>query len=355
MIAPADTRVTAIGGGHGLSRTLAALCHLDLSPTAVVSIADDGGSSGRLRRDYGGAPPGDLRRALSTLVRDPVSRHLLEHRFPSGELAGHALGNLLLLAAAEIHGGDLERGLEVLGGVFGTRGRVVPAALQPVDLDADLRDGSQVHGQKAITGTSGLQRVRLDPPGVAAAPGALQAVREADAVVLGPGSLFTSLLPPLLLAGMAEALAETSATTILVANIREQPGETTGMDLADHLDVLFAHLPAGLRLDVLVANSQPHDRVAPALAPITSHPRIDRVVTARIADDTGSHDATALAAVLDPLLVGSPPAASNSSSGASPIGRPDRADASPVGTDSSGPSPEPSDLEPGHPSPSGGS
>lgn len=302
MTAGAGPRVTAIGGGHGLSRTLAALCHLGLSPTAVVSIADDGGSSGRLRRDYGGAPPGDLRRALSTLVRDPVSRHLLEHRFPSGELAGHALGNLLLLAAADIHGGDLERGLEVLGEVFGTRGRVVPAALEPVDLDAVLRDGSQVHGQKAITGTSGLHRVRLDPPHVPAAPGALRAVIDADAVVIGPGSLFTSLLPPLLLAGMAAALVETSATTIMVANIREQPGETTGMDLADHLDVLFDHLPSAVRLDVLVANSQPHDRVAPALAPIASHPRIDRVVTAAIADASGGHDVVALAAVLDSLL-----------------------------------------------------
>lgn len=304
MTPTADTRVTAIGGGHGLSRTLTALCHLGLSPTAVVSIADDGGSSGRLRRDYGGAPPGDLRRALSTLVRDPVSRHLLEHRFPSGELAGHALGNLLLLAAADIHGGDLERGLEVLGSVFGTRGRVVPAALEAVDLAADLRDGREVHGQKAITGTAGVHRVRLDPADVPAAPGALEAVREADAVVLGPGSLFTSLLPPLLLGGMAAALAETPATTILVANIREQPGETTGMDLTDHLEVLFDHLPASVRLDVLVANSQPHDRVAPALAPITAHPRIDRIVTAAVADAAGGHDALALADALAPLVAG---------------------------------------------------
>ncbi|MBY5161696.1 gluconeogenesis factor YvcK family protein [Salsipaludibacter albus] len=298
---PGPVRVTAIGGGHGLARTLTALCDLGLAPTAVVSVADDGGSSGRLRRDFGTIPPGDLRRALSTLVRDPVTRHLLEHRFTGGDVDGHALGNLLLLAAADIHGGDVARGLDVLATMFGTRGTVVPAAARPVDLRAWLADGTEVDGQKAITTTSGVRRVRLVPPDVDAADAAVEAVLAADLVVVGPGSLFTSLLPPLLLPRLARALVDTGATTVLVANLREQPGETTGMDMADHLDVLFAHLPDDLVMDVLVANARLEDPVAPALAAPEHHPRIRRVVTAPLADARGGHDPQALAAVLGPL------------------------------------------------------
>lgn len=305
--APTRPRVTAIGGGHGLARTLAALTDLGLSPTAVVSVADDGGSSGRLRRDYGTIPPGDLRRALSTLVRDPLSRHLLEHRFDQGDLDGHALGNLLLLAAADVHGGDVARGLEVLSGLFGTRGTVVPAAMAPLDLEAELDDGRVVHGQKAITTTAGVRRIRLVPGDVDATPRAVAAVEEADLVVIGPGSLFTSLLPPLLLPGIAEGLEARNDPTALVANLREQPGETTGMDLTTHLDVLFEHLPDGLDLDVLVANAAPPvtgeaTPVAPALVAPTSHPRIGRVVTAPLVDPRGGHDPSALGAVLATLL-----------------------------------------------------
>lgn len=315
MPVPPGLRVTVIGGGHGLSRTLTALCELGLSPTAVVSIADDGGSSGRLRRDYGGVPPGDLRKALSTLVRDPVARHLLEHRFADGEIGGHALGNLLLMAAADIHGGDTAQGLAVLSGLFGTRGRVVPAADAPVDVQGVLADGRVVHGQVAVANTAGVRRVRLVPDDVPASAAALAAVEEAEAVVVGPGSLLTSLVPPLLLPGMAATLAGTTATTILVGNIREQPGETSGMDLQAHLDVLFAHLPDDLSLDVLVANSRPHDDVAPSLAPLEAHARIGRVLLADVADDAGNHDTTALAAALADAL---PRAARGSTGGAGP-------------------------------------
>lgn len=301
--------VTAIGGGHGLARTLTALSDLGLSPTAVVSVADDGGSSGRLRRDFGTIPPGDLRRALSTLVRDPVSRHLLEHRFDGGDIDGHALGNLVLLAAADIHGGDIARGLEVLAGMFGTRGTVLPASAQPVDLEAERGDGDVVVGQERITHTPGIRRVRLVPSDAQAAPAAVAAVRDADLVVVGPGSLFTSLLPPLLLRGIADALVATRAITVLVANLREQPGETTGMSLDDHLDVFFAHAPDPLTLDVLVANSEPVDLVAPALVAPATHPRFGRIVVADLADRGGGHDPRALAAVLGDLLDHAPPRA----------------------------------------------
>ncbi len=294
-------RVTAIGGGHGLSRTLRALTDLPVDITAVVSMADDGGSSGRLRRTYGVPPPGDLRRALSTLVTDPTTRRLLEHRFTGDELGGHALGNLLLLAAAELHGEDLEQGADALGELFATRGRVLPANLDPVELEADLADGAAVHGQERITRTPGVHRVRLDPVDARATPTAVAAVRDADLVVLGPGSLFTSLIPPLLLADLAAALSDTTATTALVANLREQPGETTGMDLADHLDTLFAHLPPDLDLDVLLANSVPRDDIAPGLAPVDGHPRIGRVVVTTLVDRAGGHDVAALARELGAL------------------------------------------------------
>ncbi len=190
----------------------------------------------------------------------------------------------------------------MLSSLLGTRGNVVPAAVAPVDLDAVLADGTTVRGQGEISATAGVRRVSLRPADADAAPAAVAAVTDADLVVVGPGSLFTSLLPPLLLPRLAEALARTSATTVLVANLREQPGETSGLDMAGHLDVLFDHLPDDLVLDVLVANSAPHDEVAPALVAPRRHDRIARVVTAPLAGPRGGHDPAALATVLEPLV-----------------------------------------------------
>lgn len=295
----------AIGGGHGLSRSLTAMRIHGWRPTAVVSVADDGGSSGRLRRDLDVSPPGDLRLALSTLCPDPVRRGLLEYRFEGGDLAGHALGNLVLLAGAALRDGDLTAGLEMLAELFGARGRVVPVCEQGLDLEATLVDGTVVHGQERVTRTQDVARVRLTPADVAANPVAITAIEEADLVVIGPGSLFTSLVPPLLVSGIVAALHATTATTVVVANIRQQRGETSGMDLQQHVDALFGHLPDDLGIDVVVVNDGRVDASewsgVDALGTQVSHPRIGRVVTADVADAHGNHDPVRLAAVLRDL------------------------------------------------------
>lgn len=294
-------RVVAVGGGHGLSRSLAALARLDVDTTAVVAMADDGGSSGRLRRDLGVSPPGDLRKALATLLDDDELSTWLEHRFEVGELAGHSLGNLMLIAMQETRGGDLVGALDRLGALFGARGRVLPSTREGVELVADGRDG-RVTGQAAIARSSGHRTVHLDPPDVAATPEAVAAIDAADLVVFGPGSLFTSILPNVLVREIAEALARTRAELLLVANLREQPGETTGMDLSAHLDVFRDHLP-GRPLDRLLAHAGP----APAgpgvhLVAPRSHPYVRRIETADLLDGADGHDPLALAAALAGVL-----------------------------------------------------
>lgn len=293
--------VVAIGGGHGLSRSLAALTRLEVDTTAVVAMADDGGSSGRLRRDLGVGPPGDLRKALASLVPDDELARWFEHRFEAGELAGHSLGNLMLIAMQAIRGNDLVSALDRLGGLLGARGRVLPSTVEGVELVAE-GSGGRTTGQAAIARTSGHERVFLDPPDVDAPDEAVAAIGQADLVVFGPGSLFTSILPNVLVNRIAQALVDTPATLLLVANLREQPGETQGMDLGAHLDVLRAHLPRR-RLDVLLAHAGPA-RAGPGarLVAPTGHPHVDRIVTADLLDGSDGHDPVRLAASLGDVL-----------------------------------------------------
>ena len=294
----AGRRVVAVGGGHGSARTLAALRILGVRTTAVVSVADDGGSSGRLRREHAVVALGDLRAALLALapadaVRD-VLRELVAHRFAAGDLGGHSLGNLILLARLEARGGDLVATLDDVGELLGVVGRVLPSATDEVTLVAETSDGV-VRGQAAVAATRGIGRVRLEP----AAPGApsevVAALTAADLVLLGPGSLFTSVLPNLLVPDVAAALAAGGARTVLVANLREQVGETEGMTLSAHLDALRAHVP-GLRLDaVLVDPASPLGAAPPAGGP--------PVVAAPLAGPRGiSHEPALLAAAIADLL-----------------------------------------------------
>lgn len=295
-------RVVAIGGGHGLSRTLGALGLLDdVAVTAVVAMADDGGSSGRLRRDLGVVPPGDLRKALSSLVVDPEHTRWLEHRFSAGELAGHSLGNLMLVGLHQVLGGELVGALDRLGEVLGVRGRVLPSTTDAVMLVAEGRDG-EVSGQATISRTSGHERVRLDPPDATAAPEAVSAIEDADLVVLGPGSLFTSILPNVLVPGVAKALVATTAPVVMIANLREQPGETEGLDMGAHLDVLAAHLP-DRPVDVLVTHAGPPPRgPGRRLVPPATHPHVREMVAADLLDGSDGHAPAALARVLGDLL-----------------------------------------------------
>jgi uncharacterized cofD-like protein len=285
--------VVAIGGGHGLSRVLAALRRHDADLSAVVTVADDGGSSGRLRRELGVLPPGDLRMALLALARNEALADVLAHRFSAGALAPHALGNLLLVALAEQAGGDFLAALERAATLLDCAGRVLPATLDPVSLRARIA-GRHVEGQVSVMHAGGpVEAIWLDPPDAMACEPAVEAVAAADVLVLGPGSLFTSVIAPLLVPGLAAAVAASPARTVYVANLRTQPGETSGMDLADHVDALRRFVP-GLQVDDVVVHDGPEGfgRVV----------RADLVERRPDGSPGGGHDADRLAAALGPLL-----------------------------------------------------
>jgi len=258
--------VVALGGGHGLAASLAALRRVTPDVTAIVTVADDGGSSGRLRRDYGVLPPGDLRMALAALCDDDewgtTWSRLVQHRFGgAGELAGHATGNLLLTALWELLG-DPVAGLDWLGRMLRIRGRVLPMAAVPLEIVATVEgvdparphEESIVRGQASVAVTPGrvrsIELVPGDPPSV---PEAVSAVLSADWVVFGPGSWFTSVLPHLLVPSLASALAATSARRVVALNLVPQPGETEGFSPHRHLEVLADHAPS-LSFDVVLAD-----------------------------------------------------------------------------------------------------
>lgn len=261
-------RAVALGGGHGLSATLAALRTVTDSLTAIVTVADNGGSSGRIRRELGGLPPGDLRMALAALCGDDewgrTWADVLQHRFggpTEGGLHGHAVGNLLIAALWE-RLGDPVRALDWVGRLLGARGRVLPMSTVPLEIEAlvsgaDPADPTAIgviRGQHELAVTPGrVLSVRLSPPEPPAAPEAAAAIRAADWTVLGPGSWFTSVIPHLLVPELAEALAETSARKLLVFNLSPQPGETDGFSAEQHIEVLADHCP-GLRLDLVLAD-----------------------------------------------------------------------------------------------------
>jgi uncharacterized cofD-like protein len=249
-------RVTALGGGHGLFASLASLRRLPVDLTAVVTIADDGGSSGRLREEFGVLPPGDLRMALAALCGDDewgeTWARVLQHRFAgSGEMRGHVVGNLLIVSLWE-QLGDPVAALDWVGRLLGARGRVLPMALTPIDISAEVSglDPSDpsalttVRGQVAIASSPGsIESISLIPPDLRPCPEAVAAVREADLVVLGPGSWFTSVLPHLMVPALREALVETDGHLVVVLNLAPQDGETEGYAAADHLAVLLDHAP----------------------------------------------------------------------------------------------------------------
>ncbi len=276
-------RIVALGGGHGLYASLSALRLLDVDVTAVVTVADDGGSSGRIRRELGVLPPGDLRMALSALATGelasaghPVTSGqpasgtsgalpwstVLQHRMGgAGALAGHPIGNLLLTGLMELHD-DAVTALDAVAGLVGARGRVLPMAARPLDLIAEVTSVDpddpvqfrRIRGQSAIAATAGrVKSVRLLPANASACPEAVQAILAADAVILGPGSWFTSVIPHLLVRGLTKALTATEARLITVLNLEPQVGETDGFSPEEHLRVLHEHC-ARLRVDVVVAD-----------------------------------------------------------------------------------------------------
>jgi len=258
--------VVALGGGHGLAASLNALQLITDRITAVVTVADDGGSSGRLRTEFDVLPPGDLRMALAALCDDTEWGHqwsdVLQHRFDGvGPLGGHAVGNLLIVSLWDLLG-DTVGGLDLVGRLLNARGRVLPMAAVPLNIEANVMGAdpgrpleiTTVQGQVAVATTQGgVLSVRLNPEEPPACEEAVAAIRAADSVILGPGSWFTSVMPHLLVPGIRDALMDTPAQRILTLNLVMQTGETVGFSPENHLEVLAAHAPE-LHLDVVLAD-----------------------------------------------------------------------------------------------------
>jgi uncharacterized cofD-like protein len=254
-------RIVAIGGGTGLSTLLRGLKEHTSNLTAIVTVADDGGSSGVLREELGIPPVGDIRNCIVALAdAEPLMSEVLQYRFPAtaGEangLAGHALGNLLIAAMTAVEGGDFEDGIRLMNRILAVRGRVLPVSPTPITLHARTTDGTVVDGQSHVMRTTDIERVWISPEDVEASEDALIAIAEAELIVLGPGSLYTSLLPSLLIPAIRDAILTAAAPRIFVCNVATQEGETTGFDLAAHVEALVAHTSPNL-IDIVIANNQ---------------------------------------------------------------------------------------------------
>jgi uncharacterized cofD-like protein len=291
-------RVTGIGGGHGLASTLMAARHYAEDIAAVVTVADDGGSSGKLTRELGIPPPGDIRNCLVALAGDADRADLYQHRFQEGALTGHTVGNLIIAALTEMTG-DFAEAVAAAGRMLGCEGRVYPATSEMVTLMAQVR-GGVVRGQVAVAQTKDpIQALFLEPRTPRADAGAVQAILEADQVVLGPGSLFTSLIATILVPGVRRALQETRAQRVFVCNARMQKGETEGLDAAAHVESVLAHAGAHA-VDVVVVQTPvlPVDGVDVSSLEGSGV----RVVAASVASESGAHDPERLARVLTSLV-----------------------------------------------------
>jgi uncharacterized cofD-like protein len=314
---PLNPRVAALGGGHGLFASLSALRRVTRRLTAIVTVADDGGSSGVLRRDFGVLPPGDLRMALAALCGDDpwgtTWSRVVQHRFPAGTgLAGHTVGNVLIVALWDLLG-DTVQGLDWVGRLLGAHGRVLPMSSVPLELAAEVvgadparpTEVTTVRGQVACASTTGRVRsVSLIPADPPACPEAVAAIRDADWVVLGPGSWFTSVLPHLLVPGLADALVSTPARRLVTLNLAPQPGETHGFSPHAHLEVLADHAPR-LTVDVVLADRR---AASGAVAELEKAAGLlgGRLVLADLAMPDGSprHDPRRLAGALAEIFEG---------------------------------------------------
>ena len=309
-------KVVAFGGGHGLSASLDALRRVTDNLTAVVTVADDGGSSGRLRDEFGVLPPGDLRMALAALAGDDdwgrLWAQLYQHRFAgNGDLGGHAVGNVILAGLMDILG-DPVAALAMSGRLLGAAGRVLPLSTVPLDIVADVigLDAAdpgasvEVRGQVAVATTPGqVVAVRLDPADPPGCPEAVEAIHAADWAVLGPGSWFTSVIPHLLVPDVGKALGGTNARRLLALNLSPQPGETDGFSPATHLEVLAAHAPE-LEADVVLADERAVGRSLTELEDAAAAFGA-RLVVARVArvDAPAQHDPVQLAAAYHDIFM----------------------------------------------------
>ncbi len=268
-------KIVAIGGGTGLSTLLRGLKQYSANITAIVTVADDGGSSGRLREEIGVLPPGDIRNCMAALAdEEKLLTELFQYRFQAGEgLTGHSFGNLFLTAMTAITGRDFEKAIAASSKVLAIRGKVLPATLSDVRLWARLEDGRFVEGESNITEAGGkISQIGCFPENPPGLPAALQAISEADYIVMGPGSLYTSIIPNLLVPEIREALAKVKVPRIYVCNIMTQPGETDGYSVSDHIKAINRVCGQRIFDAVLVQRTSPSDVVIKHYAKEQSHP-----------------------------------------------------------------------------------
>lgn len=292
-------RVVAIGGGHGLAATLRAVRRLTPEITAVVSVADDGGSSGRLRADRDRPAPGDLRKCLVALAdENGAQRRLarsLEHRFDGTGLQGHALGNLMIVALSESgtgapDDGGLVEALDDLAQLLGVVGRVLPTSTEPLHLRANLGRDSVV-GQVAVAECNSIDTVSIEPPDAVATPEAIDAIERADTILVGPGSLYTSVLAATVVPGITEAIRAADAPLVYICNLRPQDDETADYDVAGHVEALARH---GLEPDVVLYDP----------STIGDASGVPNTVAAQMSTPSGlAHDPERLAAALEPFVL----------------------------------------------------
>ncbi|HHX09756.1 MAG TPA: YvcK family protein [Firmicutes bacterium] len=247
-------KIVVIGGGTGLATVLRGLKAFDYDITAIVTVADDGGSSGLLRKDMGILPPGDIRNCLLALAEaEPEMAALFNHRFSRGKLKGHNFGNLFLAAMTEMTG-DFQEAIRAMSRILAVKGKVLPATLSDVILVAEMEDGSVVLGETAIPLANGkVKNLRLRPEDPPALDDAVEAIRNADGIIIGPGSLFTSIIPNLLVRGIRQAVRESAASKLYICNVMTQPGETDGFTVLDHVQAIENH--AGPLFSYILVNT----------------------------------------------------------------------------------------------------
>lgn len=267
-------RIVAVGGGTGLSMLLSGVKNITNNLTAIVTVGDDGGSSGRLRESMGILPPGDIRHCITALADDEdLVNKLFKYRFDNGEgLEGHSFGNLFITALCAITG-DMVSAVRASSNVLSIRGRVLPATLDDMKLVAEMEDGRIIHGESTIPEANGkIKRLFTEPANCAALPEVISAIRNAELIILGPGSLYTSVIPNLLIKEISDEIVKSSAKKIYVCNIMTQPGETDGYSVSDHLKALIQHAGSNKIVDAVLVNDYLPDNLADKYQKSNSYP-----------------------------------------------------------------------------------